>query len=109
MSRRTVVEGKGPKRGGGRYVLGIMLGLGVVFLNAVILQGITGASVGKMITGIRVVDAQGNVAGIGRAFLRWVFLLVDLGCFIVGLVSVLLGHRAEGGLRAAASGLSLNV
>src|SRR5215475_8940704 len=43
---------------GGRYLLGVVLGLGVVALNAVVLQGITGASVGKMVTGVRVVDAQ---------------------------------------------------
>jgi uncharacterized RDD family membrane protein YckC len=77
----------------GRYLLGILLGTGVVFLNAVILQGITGASVGKMITGVRVVNAEGNVAGIGRAFIRWILLFVDLLCAgIVGLVTVLATH-----------------
>jgi uncharacterized RDD family membrane protein YckC len=77
----------------GRYLLGLVLGLGVVFLNSVVLQGITGASVGKMITGTRVVNAQGNVAGIGRAFVRWLLLIVDLFCAgLVGLISVLATH-----------------
>ncbi|HTL87135.1 MAG TPA: RDD family protein [Acidimicrobiia bacterium] len=77
----------------GKYALGLLLGVGVVFLNSVILQGITGASVGKMITGVRVVNTQGAVCGIGRAFLRWVLLIVDLFCAgLVGLISVLATH-----------------
>jgi hypothetical protein len=66
--------------------------------NNVVLQGITGASVGKMILGLRVVNGQGGVCGIGRAFVRWIFLLIDSICLVVGLIiaSVTHPHRRVG-------------
>jgi uncharacterized RDD family membrane protein YckC len=62
------------------------------FIDLVLLQGITGASVGKLILSLRVVDGQGAPCGVGRAFVRWLFLLVDGACFIVGLLVALLTH-----------------
>ena len=56
------------------------------------LQGIVGASVGKLILGLRVVNAQGETCGVGRAFVRWIFLLVDGFCFLVGLIVALATH-----------------
>ena len=62
------------------------------FIDLVLVQGITGASVGKLILSLRVVNGQGAPCGVGRAFVRWLFLLVDGACFIVGLLVALLTH-----------------
>jgi uncharacterized RDD family membrane protein YckC len=62
------------------------------FIDFVLLQGISGASVGKLIMGLRVIDGQGAPCGVGRAFVRWLLLLVDSGCFLVGLLVALLTH-----------------
>ena len=77
----------------------------VYFAFFVVLQGLTGASPGKFLTGIRVVDEQGHRAGVGRSLLRTVLWVVDaapwfvpLVGFIVGLTST--GHRRVGDLAA---------
>jgi len=72
------------------------------FLDLVLLQGMTGASIGKYVMSLRVVDAQGAPCGVGRAFLRWVLLIVDSLCFIVGLLvaSLTHPHRRIGDLAA---------
>ena len=78
---------------GGRFALAIALGVLAGLVNQVLLQGITGASVGKMMLGLRVVDAGGQVCGVGRAIVRWLFLVVDqFFCFLVGLIVVLVTH-----------------
>ncbi|MEQ1786285.1 MAG: RDD family protein [Acidimicrobiales bacterium] len=71
----------------------------------VILQGLTGWTVGKLLTGIRTVREDGRPAGIGKAFLRWLLWIVDgfpyflpLVGFIVGLTTV--GHRRVGDMVA---------
>jgi uncharacterized RDD family membrane protein YckC len=78
---------------GGRFALAIALAVLVSLVNHVLLQGMTGASVGKMMLGLRVVDAGGRVCGVGRAIVRWLFLIVDqFFCFLVGLIIVLVTH-----------------
>ncbi len=74
----------------------------VSFLDLVVLQGITGASIGKMIVRLRVVNAQGEPCGVGRAFVRWLLLVVDGACFVVGLLVALLTqpHRRIGDMAA---------
>ena len=90
----------------GRYALGIVIGLLIGAANVVLLQGITGASLGKMILGLRTVDAQGQPCGIGRAAARWILLLLvdDFPyCFpLVGLItaSVTHPHRRVGDMVA---------
>lgn len=72
-------------------------------INYVLLQGLTGASVGKFMVGLRVVNADGQIAGIWRAALRTVLLLIDAACLIIpGLVMVLStkGHRRLGDMAA---------
>ena len=82
----------------------------------VILQGLTGWTVGKLITGIRVVREDGRPPGLLKALVRWLLWVVDgfpyflpLVGFIVGLTTV--GHRRVGDMvaktfvvRAAAAG-----
>ena len=75
----------------------LALGWGMAALasiaNYVILQSITGASIGKLIMGLRVVDEDGDVAGWGRMAVRWIFLpLVDALCFLIGLLTASLTH-----------------
>ncbi len=87
----------------------------------VVLQGLTGWTPGKLLTGIRVVRDDGRPAGIGRALLRWLLWVVDgfpyvvpLVGFIVGLTTV--GHRRVGDMvaktlvvRASAAGTPISV
>ncbi|HJR26025.1 MAG TPA: RDD family protein [Acidimicrobiales bacterium] len=84
----------------------VLLLWGTAVLLYVLAQGLTGWTVGKLITGIRVVDEQGGRPGIGRAFVRWLLWLVDglpyllpgLVAFITGLTTV--GHRRVGDMVA---------
>jgi uncharacterized RDD family membrane protein YckC len=78
---------------GGHAAFGYLLAAFLGLLNLVVLQGITGASVGKQIMGLRVVNAQGGPCGIGRAFVRTLLLIVDnFFCFLVGLLVAGLTH-----------------
>jgi uncharacterized RDD family membrane protein YckC len=62
------------------------------FLDLVVLQALTGASIGKLCVGLRVVDGQGRRAGALRMLGRWILLLLDAGCFLVGLITVIATH-----------------
>jgi uncharacterized RDD family membrane protein YckC len=76
----------------------------VGLLNLVVLQGLTGASVGKLILGLRVVRENGQKAGIGWAALRYLLLAVDsICCFLPGAVLVFTtkGHRRLGDMAAS--------
>lgn len=76
-------------------------GYGVGFIW--IIQGLTGWTPGKLIAGIRVVNANGTGPGIGRSFLRWIMYIVDGQCSgIIGLVLMLTtkGHRRLGDMVA---------
>ena len=71
----------------------------------VVLQGVTGGSPGKLLTGLRVVDEEGRRAGVGRSLVRTLLWVVDgapwflpLVGFITGLTST--GHRRVGDLAA---------
>lgn len=78
--------------------------LGIPLLNLVLLQGLTGASLGKLILGLRVVRQDGSTAGLGWAALRWLLLLIDGACCaIIGLVLVFTtkGHRRLGDMAAS--------
>lgn len=86
-----------------------MIQSGVAFawfvLNFVLLQGLVGATVGKLLTGLRVVNVQGARAGIGRCFVRSVAWIVDgitCGVPIVGGVAAVTsnGHRRVGDMIA---------
>lgn len=62
---------------GGAAVAFMMLMLGLSFVHLVVVQGRTGATLGKRIMGLRVVDERGGVCGPRRAALRWLFWFVD--------------------------------
>jgi len=77
----------------------------VVLLNSCLLQGLTGASVGKWLLGLRVVKVDGSRAGLGWNLLRTVLMIVDavICCFIIGLVtaSSTKGHKRVGDMAAS--------
>jgi uncharacterized RDD family membrane protein YckC len=84
----------------------VLLVWGGAVLLYVILQGLTGWTVGKLVTGIRVVDEEGGRPGIKRALVRWLLWVVDglpfvvpgVVAFITGLTTV--GHRRVGDMVA---------
>jgi uncharacterized RDD family membrane protein YckC len=87
---------------GGMYLL-----LCVVFtlLYFALMEGLTGATAGKHMTGLRVVTPEGNGIGLPRALVRWAVFAVDgpLTLFICGIVtsSVSAGHRRLGDMAAS--------
>lgn len=95
----------------------LLLGL----LVAVVLQGVTGWTPGKLVMGLRTVKEDGSVVGIGRAFVRWILMVVDgqpCGLPLVGLITAgtTKGHRRVGDMaaksfvvRAAAAGAPIRV
>lgn len=89
---------------GGDSIAVFAASLAAGLLNAVVLQGLTGASVGKHLTGLRVVDKdRGGIAGVGKNVVRWLVSIVDVSCcFLIGLIMVLTtkGHRRLGDMAA---------
>jgi uncharacterized RDD family membrane protein YckC len=79
-----------------------LFGLAIVMF--VVLQGLTGWTVGKLITGIRTVREDGQKAGLLKCLIRWLMWIVDglpfaaLVGFIVALTSS--GHRRVGDMVA---------
>lgn len=56
----------------------IFVSLGIQLANHVLLQGLTGATIGKLMVGLRVVDQRsGKRAGFGAVFVRWLLWIVD--------------------------------
>ena len=70
----------------GRAVLvGVLVWL-IVPLNVIFLQGLSGASIGKHLLGLRVVRGDGTVAGFGAILVRGLLLVVAIGLgFLCGL------------------------
>ena len=78
-------------------------GLHLIIYAAI--QGSTGASLGKMAVGLRVVDAEGNKAGMGKSFLRTILWIADAVTCAVPIVGGILmvstkGHRRLGDMAA---------
>jgi uncharacterized RDD family membrane protein YckC len=67
----------------------------IVVLYYVLMEGLTGRTVGKLVTGIRVVDeATGRSPSLGQAVLRTLLRIIDglLG-YLVGFIVVLASDR----------------
>ncbi len=78
---------------------------GYYFVGLGLLQGATGATPGKAITGIRVVGNDGRAPGVGRGLLRQLLWIVDDVPYIFPLVALIsslatTGHRRVGDLVA---------
>lgn len=85
---------------------GLLIGAEAIcwLLDYVLLQGLTGASVGKLLVGLRVVKHDGEICGLGRALARTVLLIVDANlCVLIGLLTSLMskGHRRVGDMAAS--------
>jgi uncharacterized RDD family membrane protein YckC len=76
---------------GARMSLLWFAGLASAFIDFVVLPGVTGASIGKLMLGLRTVDATGALCGFGKAFGRTILLIVDL-FFLIGLF-IMIGSR----------------
>jgi uncharacterized RDD family membrane protein YckC len=65
----------------------------------VVLQGLTGRTIGKLLARICTVDAAGRPCGIGRATVRWLFLVVDAFPYfvpmLVGFVVTISSRRRQ--------------
>lgn len=75
------------------------------FVLLVLLQGLTGWTPGKLVTGLRTVKEDGRPPGIGKALIRWLLLVVDgqpCGIPLVGFICALTtqGHRRVGDMAA---------
>jgi uncharacterized RDD family membrane protein YckC len=82
-----------------------LLGLALSLVVYVILQGLTGFTPGKLLTGIRNVREDGRAPGILKAFVRWLLWIVDGFPYflpLVGLITALStpGHRRVGDMAA---------
>jgi uncharacterized RDD family membrane protein YckC len=86
---------------GGPYLL-VCLAYTLVYFA--LMEGLAGATLGKLLTGLRVVTPEGQKCGLGRALVRWLVFAVDgpLTLFICGIVtsSVSAGHRRLGDMAA---------
>src|SRR3546814_1986520 len=74
----------------------------------VVLQGLTGWTIGKLITGLRVVGEDGRAPGLGKALLRWVLWVLDGFPYVLPLVGGIValttvGHRRVGDMAAKPS------
>ncbi len=87
----------------GNSTLASVVFYGGWFLNSVVLAGLAGGSIGKLVTGLRIVKTTGEKAGILQTFLRTLVGIVDF--FLCGLIGLILtlatkGHRRLGDLAA---------
>lgn len=78
-------------------VFGLVLLWGL--LNSVVLQGATGASIGKHLLGLRVVRPDGAVCGTTKALVRWLLLVVDAFPFFIPLVGFVMVLSSKGNRR----------
>jgi len=87
--------------------IGAFVGLSVLFtlLYFALVEGLTGGSLGKHMTGIRVVTASGEHIGFARSLARWALFAIDgpLSLFLCGIItsSVSHGHRRLGDMAAS--------
>jgi hypothetical protein len=84
------------------FLLATFVAAGIGILDVVVLQAATGASVGKHVLRLVVVNAEGARAGIGPVIVRSLLLVLDGGIVLVGLITVLSTrfHRRVGDLAA---------
>lgn len=71
----------------------ILLVLVPPLILKIIPEGVFGRTVGKLLLGIRVQGFDGDVPGVARATVRWLFLVVDT--FGVGLISIVLSPHSQ--------------
>jgi uncharacterized RDD family membrane protein YckC len=76
--------------GGGKLTLFFLIWLAFSFFYNAVLEGTQGWTPGKAAVGIRVLNAQGQIPGLGAATVRWLFWFVDaIATWLVGLITAL--------------------
>lgn len=81
---------------GGKAGLFYAITVGVGLIYFVVIQGRTGATLGKARLGIRVVVADGGVPGMWRAFVRGFLWIIDgLFFYLVGLITAIVSKRHQ--------------
>jgi uncharacterized RDD family membrane protein YckC len=79
------------------WMLALGIAAGVFFLSTVLVQGLTGRTLGKFVTGIRTVNADGNRPGILRALVRSLSWIIDgIPSFAVPIVGGILALVTTG-------------
>ena len=81
--------------GSSSLTMGVLLTLAVAALNLGVLPGLTGLTIGKWATGLRIRQSNGMELGIGRAFLRH-FVGYPLSALTLGLGFVIAAVNARG-------------
>lgn len=77
----------------GAIYLGVLIG---VFGYFIVLEGLTGQTLGKMAFGVIVVKSDGSAIGFGDAAIRNILRLIDgILTYAVGLVVMLLSDRRQ--------------
>jgi hypothetical protein len=65
-------------------------------LTFVVIEGLAGASIGKLIVGLRVVRSDGRAAGLPRAAVRFALWIVDAFPYCFPLVGLIAGGSSSG-------------
>jgi uncharacterized RDD family membrane protein YckC len=66
------------------YQKTLFIWLGVIVAYFPLTEGLTGRSLGKLVSGTKVVDSHGNVPGIGKAIIRTVTRVVEVNPLLAG-------------------------
>jgi uncharacterized RDD family membrane protein YckC len=62
----------------------VFIWLGLIVAYFPLTEGLTGRTLGKLVSGTKVVDSQGNVPGIGKAIIRTLTRVVEVNPFLAG-------------------------
>jgi uncharacterized RDD family membrane protein YckC len=81
--------------GSSSLTIGVFLALAVATLDLGVLPGLTGLTIGKWATGLRIRRSNGMELGIGRAFLRH-FIGYPLSALTLGLGFVIAAFNTRG-------------
>jgi uncharacterized RDD family membrane protein YckC len=90
---------RGFEAGSGNRSIWLLLDFLIPFAIYCVMTGLTGKTPGKAMVGIKVVNAEGRPPGVGRAFLRWLLVIVDAFPYIipylVGFITALNSQRNQ--------------
>jgi uncharacterized RDD family membrane protein YckC len=81
--------------GSSSETVGVLLALAVAALDLGVLPGLTGLTIGKWATGLRIRRSNGSELGIGHAFLRH-FVGYPLSAITLGLGFIIAAFNARG-------------
>ena len=68
---------------------------GGTILHLVVVQGLTGRTLGKLLTGIRTVREDGRPPGLVKAFLRWIMWVADAFPYVIPLLGPIVAGTTQ--------------